>query len=106
MLHRTERTFENIPVGPLGFIPVNGCQDLGKKVDDYLVKWRKEAKEKVPLPLFLKTMQKILSSLMQRFLVLVPERQKELSMNLSEEKIFTLWLMYVTTALPTLSQDM
>jgi ribose-phosphate pyrophosphokinase len=46
MLHRTERTFENIPVGPLGFIPVNGCQDLGKKVDDYLVKWRKEAKEK------------------------------------------------------------
>ena len=27
-------------------------------------------------------------------------------MNLSEEKTFTLWLMYVTTALPTLSQDM
>lgn len=45
MLHRTERTFENIPVGPLGFIPVNGCQELGKKVDDYLVKWRKEAEE-------------------------------------------------------------
>ena len=43
MLHRTERTFENIPVGPLGFIPINGCQELGKKVDDYLVKWRKEA---------------------------------------------------------------
>ena len=45
MLHRTERTFENIPIGPLGFIPVNGCQELGKKVDDYLVKWRKEAAE-------------------------------------------------------------
>ena len=45
MLHRSERTFENIPVGPLGFIPVNGCQELGKKVDDYLVKWRKEATE-------------------------------------------------------------
>lgn len=45
MLHRTERTFENIPVGPLGFIPVNGCQELGKKVDDYLVNWRKEAEE-------------------------------------------------------------
>ena len=30
MLHRSERTFENIPVGPLGFIPVNGCQELGK----------------------------------------------------------------------------
>ena len=45
MLHRSERTFENIPVGPLGFIPVNGCQELGKKVDDYLVKWRNEAAE-------------------------------------------------------------
>jgi len=45
MLHRTERTFENIPVGPLGFIPVDGCQELGKKVNDYLVKWRKEAEE-------------------------------------------------------------
>jgi len=45
MLHRTERTLENIPVGPLGFIPIEGCQELGKKVDDYLVKWRKENAE-------------------------------------------------------------
>lgn len=36
---------ENIPVGPLGFIPIIGCQELGKKVDDYLVKWRKETAE-------------------------------------------------------------
>lgn len=43
MLRRTERTLENIPVGPLGFIPVVGCQELGKNVDDYLVQWRKEA---------------------------------------------------------------
>ena len=42
MLHRTERTLENMPVGPLGFIPIDGCQELGKKVDDYLVTWRKE----------------------------------------------------------------
>ena len=42
MLHRTERTLENLPVGPLGFIPIEGCQELGKKVDEYLVKWRKE----------------------------------------------------------------
>ena len=45
MLHRTERTLENIPVGPIGFIPINGCQELGKKVDDYLVRWRKETAE-------------------------------------------------------------
>ena len=43
MLRRTERTLENLPVGPLGFIPVTGCEDLGKNVDEYLVKWRKES---------------------------------------------------------------
>ena len=32
MLHRTERTLENIPVGPLGFIPIDGCQELGKNM--------------------------------------------------------------------------
>ncbi len=47
MQHRTERTLENIPVGPLGFIPVEGCQELGKKVDEYLVAWRKENAEKL-----------------------------------------------------------
>ncbi len=43
MLHRTERTLENIPVGALGLIPVVGCEELGSKVNDYLVKWRKES---------------------------------------------------------------
>ena len=42
MLRRTERTLENIPVGPLGIILVDGCQELGDKVNDYLVRWRKE----------------------------------------------------------------
>ena len=45
MLRRTERTLENLPVGPLGFIPVAGCEELGKNVDNYLVKWRKESIE-------------------------------------------------------------
>lgn len=43
MLHRTERSLENIPVGSLGIIPVDGCQEMGRKVNDYLVKWRKES---------------------------------------------------------------
>ena len=38
MLSRTERILENIPVGALGLIPVTGCEQLVKKVDDYLVK--------------------------------------------------------------------
>ena len=47
MQHRTERTLENIPVGPLGFIPIEGCMELGQKVDKYLVEWRKENAAKV-----------------------------------------------------------
>lgn len=43
MLHRTERTLENIPLGALGLIPVEGCEELGHKVNNYLVKWRKES---------------------------------------------------------------
>lgn len=43
MLHRTERTLENIPVGALGLIPITGCEELGSKVNDYLVKWRQES---------------------------------------------------------------
>lgn len=37
-----EKQIETIPVGPLGLIPLKSCEDLGKKVDDYLVDWRKE----------------------------------------------------------------
>ena len=43
MLHRNERVLENIPVGALGIIALDGCQDMGKRVDDYLVKWRHES---------------------------------------------------------------
>ena len=37
-----EKIIETIPVGPLGLIPLKGCAELGKKVDDYLVSWRRE----------------------------------------------------------------
>ncbi|MDR1766762.1 MAG: ribose-phosphate pyrophosphokinase-like domain-containing protein, partial [Lachnospiraceae bacterium] len=37
-----DKTIETIPVGPLGLIPLKGCDKLGKKVDDYLVQWRRE----------------------------------------------------------------
>ena len=42
MLHRTERNLENIPVGALGIISLTGCEEMGKRVNDYIVKWRKE----------------------------------------------------------------
>lgn len=46
MLRRSERNLENIPVGALGLIPVTGCEELGKKVNEYLVSWRKESEAK------------------------------------------------------------
>lgn len=42
MLRRTERNLENIPVGALGIIALDGCEEMGNRVNDYLVKWRKE----------------------------------------------------------------
>lgn len=37
-----EKIIETIPVGPLGLILLKSCTGLGKKVDDYLVEWRRE----------------------------------------------------------------
>ncbi|MDO4294667.1 MAG: ribose-phosphate pyrophosphokinase [bacterium] len=37
-----EKIIETIPVGPLGLIPLKSCTELGKKVDQYLVDWRRE----------------------------------------------------------------
>ena len=37
-----EKIIETIPVGPLGLIPLKSCTGLGKKVEDYLVEWRRE----------------------------------------------------------------
>lgn len=33
------------PVGDLGLIPLESCKELGEKVDQFLVKWRRERKE-------------------------------------------------------------
>ena len=40
MLHRKERILDNIPAGSLGIIPLDGCKEMGKRVDEYLVSWR------------------------------------------------------------------
>ncbi len=36
------RELTNIPVGPLGIVALPGCEELAKKVDDYIVSWRRE----------------------------------------------------------------
>ena len=42
MPQTNENYFETMPVGRLGIIPLQSCMPLGRKVNDYLVKWRKE----------------------------------------------------------------
>lgn len=40
MPRKTAENVETIPVGPLGIIAMPGCEELGNKIDKYLVKWR------------------------------------------------------------------
>ena len=40
-IQRSERVLETIPVGALGIIPLPSCRELGEKVNDYLVQWRR-----------------------------------------------------------------
>lgn len=42
MLRRNERILDNIPVGSLGIIALDGCTEMGNKINDYIVKWRHE----------------------------------------------------------------
>lgn len=40
LLQRSQRVLETIPTGSLGLIPLKSCEQLGRQVNDYLVKWR------------------------------------------------------------------
>ena len=39
-----ESNFDTIPVGRLGIVALESCEELGEKVNNYLVKWRDERK--------------------------------------------------------------
>lgn len=41
-MQRNEKNYETIPAGSLGVVSMAGCQELGKKVDKYLVTFREE----------------------------------------------------------------
>lgn len=43
LLQRSERILDSIPLGSLGIIPLNSCKELGSKVNEYLVGWRKNS---------------------------------------------------------------
>ena len=44
-MSNSERNLETLPTGSLGIIPLQSCQELGEKVDKYLVKWRDERQQ-------------------------------------------------------------
>lgn len=39
--------FQSVPVAPLGIIAMPGCEELGKRVNEYLMRWRTEKEESV-----------------------------------------------------------
>ena len=43
MIKDSEKSLDSIPVGALGLVPIVGCEDLGNKVNRYLIQWRKES---------------------------------------------------------------
>ena len=70
-----EKQIETIPVGPLGLIPLKSCEDLGKKVDAWLVEWKERASIR-PRSLLLDTREiPILSA--QRLRVSAPVKRRE-----------------------------
>ena len=33
---------QTLPVGRLGIIPLKGCEEVCKRIDDYITAWRKD----------------------------------------------------------------
>lgn len=44
----TNVDLQTLPVGRLGIIPLKGCEDVCKRIDDYIVTWRKEREAAIP----------------------------------------------------------
>lgn len=41
-MSQTDDLLRTIPVGPLALIPLKSCSDMGERINDYLVEWRRE----------------------------------------------------------------
>ena len=80
-MRRSDRNFTKIPDGKLGIIALEGCKELGKTIDNYIIQWRY-------------LMKQIL--ILQRTVahVLVLEKLKVSFANLFVTWIYTLLLMY------------
>ncbi|MGN0342333.1 MAG: ribose-phosphate pyrophosphokinase [Roseburia sp.] len=57
-MSETEKTLQNVPYGNLGMIPLQSCKELGEKVDQYLVSWRKDRQLRHPNDSFMQSYQR------------------------------------------------
>ena len=76
MSQANTKDLTTLPVGRLGLIPLISCKDLGEKVNDWLIQWRKERSH---------------DELGSRQHVSVPERPNVLSWNPSAAMISISW---------------
>ena len=84
-MKRHDKLAETIPYGTLGILALESSRDMGKRVNDYIVDWRNDrAQNHATAASFAETH----SSLIQRAQDLVPAKQKVLSENQSEVRIF------------------
>ena len=94
----TEGHFDTLPIGRLGLIPLNSSAALGKKVDDYLVSWRKGRGNEFAEKYVAAYEGYERDSYSLRFRVSVQARQRVSSTNLSAVTISTFCSMSATTA--------
>ena len=92
-----EKTIETIPVGPLGLIPLKSCTELGAKVNDYLVDWRRERESEHKSTIAFSIRESPIS-LGPAHRVSVLERRRERFPSQFVETIYTSWWMYAITA--------
>ena len=65
-----DKKIDTVPVGPLGLIPLKGMEEFTKKVNNYLVEWRKERESEHKGTLFFSEYEKdsyIIKSSISRF---------------------------------------
>ena len=93
-MRRSDRNFTKIPDGKLGIIALEGCKELGKTIDNYIIQWRSETykdfKDSVACDGYLRDTYLLDASCPR----LVLEKLKVSFANLFVTWIYTLLLMY------------
>ena len=104
MAQLNNKELTTLPVGRLGLIPLDSCRPLGEKVNEWLVKWRKERENPELGTCAFEGYQRD-SYIINVKTVLVPVKEKARSVNLYVVTIFMLWLMSAITVSTTRSAD-